>query len=254
MDRIKVWFFAGGEAGTEKLNAFTGSYIRLMQEILQDDFEVIRGIYFKMPMFNVIWSLNHSQEPLGRPMDKKFIRNAFQQITSDDSTGDTKLILTSSSSGSVIAAQTACCLAEQNSKREIPVKPFDIALGASMIATNSDLFKKLEYYRDNGLIGSIIFDDLQDNDDTTLGIGGRSRREAYSNAFGLMFPVFSKKFHGPSFLNTHPENGHVHRKRSKTVQKAIDFIDVLLIKHKLAGSYYSEKAAAKIKEIENQLG
>ena len=35
MDSIKVWFFAGGEAGTEKLNAFTGSYIRLMKEIFK---------------------------------------------------------------------------------------------------------------------------------------------------------------------------------------------------------------------------
>jgi hypothetical protein len=250
MDKIKVWFFAGGEAGTEKLNAFTGSYIRLMKEILQDDFEVIKGICFRMPMFNVIWALNHSQKPLDSPLEKKFIRNAFSQVNSNESSDSIKLILTSSSSGSVIAAQTACYLAEQNSKKNIPVKSFDIALGASMISTESDLYKKLEYYREKGIIGSIIFNDLQDEGDNTQGIGGRSRSEAYRNAFGLMFPLFSKNFNGPSFLNTHHENGHVHRKRSKTVQKAIDFIDVLLVKHQLAGSYYCEKAAAKIKEIE----
>jgi hypothetical protein len=252
MDKIKVWFFAGGEAGTEKLNAFTGSYIRLMKEILQDDFEVIKGICFRMPMFNVIWALNHSQKPLDRPLEKRFIRNAISQINGDSSSDDTKLILTSSSSGSVIAAQTACYLGEQNSKRDLPCIPFDIALGASMISTNSDLFRKLEYYQEIGIIGSIIFNDLQDEDDNSMGIGGRSRSEAYRNAFGLMLPVFSKKFRGPSFLNTHPKKGHVHRKRSKTVQKAIDFIDVLLIKHQLAGSYYSDKAAAKIEEIKIQ--
>jgi hypothetical protein len=250
MDKIKVWFFAGGEAGTEKLNAFTGSYIRLMKEILQDDFGIIKGIYFRMPMFNVIWALNHSQKPLNRPLAKKFIRNALNQINGDGTSGNIKLTLTSSSSGSVIAAQTACCLAEQNRRRDLPGIPFDIALGASMIATNSELYRKLEYYREKGLIGSIIFDDLQDEGDNTLGIGGQSRMEAYRNAFGLMFPVFSKKFNGPSFLNTHPEKGHVHRKRSKTVQKAIDFLYVILVKHQLAGSYYGEKAATKVKDIE----
>jgi hypothetical protein len=63
-----------------------------------------------------------------------------------------------------------------------------------------------------------------------------------------MFPFFSKKFKGPSFLNTHPEKGHVHRMRSKTVQKALDYIDIILIKHKLAGTHYMEKAITVIEE------
>ena len=249
MDKIKVWFFAGGEAGTDKLNAFTGSYIRLMKEILQDDFDVIKDIYFKMPMVNVIWALNHCQSPMNQPLENKLINKACKQINGDGSSDQVKLVITSSSSGSVIAAQTACYLAEQNSKRDLPGKPFDIALGASMISTSSDLFKKLEYFKEKGLIGSIIFNDLQDEDDNTTGIGGRSRSEAYSNALGIMLPLFSNKFNGPSFLNANPENGHVHRKRSKTVQKAIDFIDVILVKYKLAGSGYAEKAAKKIQEL-----
>jgi hypothetical protein len=53
-----------------------------------------------------------------------------------------------------------------------------------------------------------------------------------------MFPIFSGKFKGPSFLNTDPETGHIHRRRSKTVQKAIDYINIILIKNKLAGEYY----------------
>jgi hypothetical protein len=79
-------------------------------------------------------------------------------------------------------------------------------------------------------------------EDSINGIGGRSKREAYSNAFGLMFPSLSKKFKSPSFLNTHPEKGHHHRKRSKSIQKAKDFINVIFIRKKLAGEIYSEKA------------
>ncbi len=249
MDRIKVWFFAGGEAGTEKLNAFTGSYIRLMKEILSDDFDVIKDIYFRMPMMNVISALNHSQKPLEHPLENKLVKKAWTQITGDVSSVNLKLVLTSSSSGSVIAAQTACYLAEQNSRNRGSSMPFDLALGASMISTDSDLFLKLADYQRKGLIGSIVYNDLQDEDDNITGIGGRSKIEAYTNAFELILPVFSKKFNRPSFLNTHHEKGHVHRKRSKTLQKAIDFIDVLLVKHKLAGNGYAEKAAKAIQEL-----
>jgi hypothetical protein len=48
-------------------------------------------------------------------------------------------------------------------------------------------------------------------------------------------------------MNTHPEKGHLHRRRSKTVQKAIDYIDVILIKNRLAGNHYMEKAVAVVK-------
>jgi hypothetical protein len=63
-----------------------------------------------------------------------------------------------------------------------------------------------------------------------------------------MFPFFSKKFSGPSFLNTHPVKGHLQRRRSKRVRKAFDFVDVLLTKHKLAGDYCFEKARIVIRE------
>ena len=249
MDSIKVWFFAGGEAGTEKLNAFTGSYIRLMKEILNDDFDVIKDVYFRMPMMNVIWALNHCQKPLDRPLENSIIRKVVSQINGDGSSPHIKMVLSSSSYGSVIAAQTACYLAEQNSRNRGSSRPFDLALGASMISTDSDLYLKLIDYNQKGLIGSIVYNDLQDEDDNITGIGGRSKIEAYSNAFGLILPVFSKKFNKPSFLNTHHEKGHVHRKRSKTLQKAIDFINVILVKQQLAGSGYAEKASKVIQEL-----
>jgi hypothetical protein len=44
-----------------------------------------------------------------------------------------------------------------------------------------------------------------------------------------------------------PETGHIHRRRSQTVQKAIDYINIILIQNKLAGNIYMEKAEEVIK-------
>ena len=67
------------------------------------------------------------------------------------------------------------------------------------------------------------------------------------NALGLIMPWFSWKHSGPSFLNTHPEKGHLHRRRSKTVKKALDFINVLLVDKNLAGDFYKERALEVIR-------
>jgi hypothetical protein len=116
-----------------------------------------------------------------------------------------------------------------------------------MLSSRSDLFKQLIQYQKEGTIGIILHDEVQDEGDNSAGVGGTSRLEAYRNALGLMLPIFSRKFKGPSFLNTDPETGHIHRRRSKTVQKAIDYINIILIEHRLAGDYYMEKAAAVLK-------
>jgi hypothetical protein len=244
-----VWFFPGGETGVNKFNIFTGSYIRLMKQIMEEDFDFIKGINFKSPMMNVIWALNNAQKPISDPVNNKKILSALTQIVNSATSDETHLTITSSSSGSIFAAQTACYLAEKNNNRILFKNPFHIVLGASLISTESVLFQKLIYFQKEGIIGIIIHDEVQDEGDNTSGIGGLSRFEAYSNAFGLMMPFFSRKFKGPSFLNTNPETGHIHRKRSKTVQKAIDYIDVVLIRYKLAGEYYAEKAAQIIKTI-----
>jgi hypothetical protein len=107
---------------------------------------------------------------------------------------------------------------------------------------------QLIHYQKEGKIGIILEDEMQDDGDTSYGVGGTTRMEAYKNAFGLLLPLFSRKFSGPSFLNTNPETGHIHRRRSQTVQKAVDYINSLLIEHSLAGEYYKEKAIAVIKE------
>jgi hypothetical protein len=248
-EKHMVWFFAGGETRDDSFNIFTGSFIKLMSQILEDNFDFIRGIYFKTPMMNVIWALNNAQKPILNPENNKITRSAFRQIILSDSSYETQHTITSSSSGSIIAAQTACYLAEENRNGIYFKKPFHLVLGASMISPRSELFRRLVYHQNEGRIGKIIHEEVQDAGDNSSGIGGVTRFEAYSNAFGLMFPLLSKKFNSPSFLNTHPETGHIHRKRSKTVQKAIDYITVILVKHKLAGEHYREVAEITLKNL-----
>jgi hypothetical protein len=103
-EKCKVLFFAGGETRDDKFNIFTGSFIRLMKKILEDDFDFIRGIYFKFPMINVIWALNHAQNPVKNADHKKIITKAFQQIIETCHSPEIQLVIISSSTGSVVAA------------------------------------------------------------------------------------------------------------------------------------------------------
>lgn len=246
-DKYKVFFFAGGETADNKFNIFTGSFIRLMNQIFGNDFELIRGIYFRSPIMNVIWALNNAQKPIIHPENQKITIAAYIQIGGARLSPDTQVIITASSSGSIVAAQTACYLAQKNKSDNLFKKPFHLVLGASMIALESDLFRQLTYYQKEGAIGIILHDEVQDEGDSSVGVGGLSRGEAYRNAFGLIFPYFSRKFSRPSFLNVHPEKGHIHRKRSKTVQKAIDYVRIILIEHNLAGEFYKGKAIGVLK-------
>lgn len=246
-----IWFFAGGETRDDKFNVFTGSFIRLMKQILNKDFEHIRGIYFATPMRNVIWALNHAQRPINGSGSSRITDEAFRQLTSGITDHDTQLTIVASSSGSVVAAQTACLLAERNRNKKYYNKPFHLALGACLVSKESELFGNLAEHQKNGIIGQIIYDELQDEGDDTLGVGSTTRGRAWSNALGLMVPCFSSKYHWPSFLNTHPEKGHIHRRRSQTLQKAIDYIDVILIKNNLAGDHYRDKAKDIITEAVN---
>ena len=111
-----------------------------------------------------------------------------------------------------------------------------------MISPRSDLYKQLIKYQEDGLIGTILHDEVQDEGDNSFVVGGLSRTEAYRNAFGLMFPFISAKYTGPSFLNANPDSGHIHRKRSNTVQKALDYVETILIDHRLAGDHYMQRA------------
>lgn len=246
--RYKVWFFAGGESGNNKFNVFTGSFIRLMRQILENDFELVKGIYYRLPVSNVVWALNHSQKPVTNPQGSRIIEAAFQQITHEASLPGTQIVIVSSSSGSVVAAQAACFLAKKHKEKQIFAKPFHIALGATMISKESELFALLLKYQDEGIISKIIYDDLQDEGDSSNGVGSTTRVKAWANAFGLMFPWFSKKYMRPSFLNTNPVRGHLHRRRSQTLRKALDFVEVILVKHNLAGDHYRQRVLSVLEQ------
>jgi hypothetical protein len=240
-------FFAGGESRDNKFNVFTGNFIRFLSNIMEENFTLIKGIYFRYPMFNVIWTLNNAQKPLKNPEKNKITSAAFKQIVNNRNKSESVLIILSSSSGSIVAAQTACYLAQENIRHNYFNKPFHVVLGTNIISKESDLYLTLLNYREKGIIGTIIFDELQDEEDSINGTGGKTRADAWANAFGLMFPIFSRKFKSPSFLNTNHEKGHFHRIRSQTVKKAVDFIEVIFIRNKLAGEFYKERAIAILK-------
>lgn len=247
----KVWFFAGGETRDNRFNVFTGSFIGMMKKILGDNFDFIKGVYFNSTARNVLWALNNAQKPVANSNNRKLFSTAMEQITANGYSPETQLIFVSSSSGSVVAAQTACFLAAENANNDIFRKPFHLVLGASMISPDSELYQKLLHYQNAGLIGTILHDEMQDEGDNSAGVGGLSRKEAFRNAFGIMFPVLSLRYSRPSFLNSHPETGHIHRKRSKSVMKAIDYINIILIKHKLAGEHFRQKAFEELNRINN---
>jgi hypothetical protein len=240
--KYRAVFFGGGETSDNVFNVFTGSFIRLMALLMEENFTFIKGVYFRYQILNVIWGLNNCQKPIKLPEKKNIISTGFKQTLPEDNNSETILIITSSSYGSVVAAQTACYLAEENIRCRYYLKPFHLALGTTYISKVSPLYLRLLDYQKRGVIGTIIFDELQDEGDSISGTGGSSRAEAWRNAFGLILPFFSGKFKGPSFLNTDPEKGHLHRRRSQTVQKAIDFIDVIFIRNNLAGDIFRDKA------------
>ena len=243
----KVWFFAGAETRDDRFNEFTGSFIRMMSEIFGGDFDYIKGVFYNSNLSNVIWALNNAQRPLSDPGRNNITSGSLRQMVSNGYDRDAQLVIISSSSGTIVAAQLACYLAEQNRNRDYFSKPFHLALGASMIAPESQLYRQLLKHQEDGMIGTILHDEIQDEDDNVFGVGGATLFEAYRNALGIVFPFLSKRYKGPSFLNTHPVNGHIHRKRSTTVKKALDYIDIILVRHRLAGKYYSEKAAELLK-------
>ncbi|MBK9388997.1 MAG: hypothetical protein IPN68_01960 [Bacteroidetes bacterium] len=246
-NKYKIWFFAGAETRDDRFNEFTGSFIRMMKEIFGEEFDYIKGVSYKSNLSNVIWALNNAQRPISDPERNNITSGSFLQMVSNGYDRDAQLVITSSSSGSIVAAQLACYLAEQNRNHLYFSKPFHLVLGASMVSPDSHLYQKLLHYKNEGVIGTILHDEIQDEGDNAFGVGGVTRFEAYRNALGIAFPFLSRRYKAPSFLNTHPEKGHIHRKRSKTVEKALDYINIILVKQKLAGDHYSEKAAEFLK-------
>lgn len=245
----RFFFFAGGDFKEGQGNAFTANFIRYLSEILGHRFSVIEGIYHRQPLMNVIWALNRAQEPHRFPLQNQIISSSADQILSCPQTANSKITLVSSSYGSVVAAQVACYLAEYQIKRKHFSQPFNIALGASMVSEQSELYRKLLHYQEKGFIDIILFRELQDEGDNSNGIGGRTRFEAYRNGLGICFPIFTLKHKGPSFLNQHPVKGHLHRVRAQSVQKARDFVKTILIDHQLGGTEAKRMAEEKLERL-----
>jgi len=231
----RFFFFAGGEYREGHNNAFTVNFFQYLNDIFGPRFSVIKGIYHPWPMMNVIWALNRAQEPEKFPLQNRIISSSLDQIIADPHTATSQVTLLSSSYGSVVAAQAACYLAEQYQKGNQLSRPFNVALGTSLISNKSGLFLKLKQFEEMGFINCIIYDELQDAGDNSQGIGGRTRFEAYTNSLGISFPFLTRKFNGPSFLNNNPVSGHLHRVRAQSAQKAKDFIGTLLIDYQLGG-------------------
>jgi hypothetical protein len=240
----RFFFFAGGDYRSEGANAFTGNFIRYLSEIMGTRFSVIRGIYRSTPLANVIWALNRAQAPEKRPLHNQVLRSSLGQITSDPNISTSRVTLISSSYGSVVAAQAACCLAEKQINEGILSGAFNLALGASMVSKKSALYRKLLWYQEKGIIGTIIYDELQDEGDNSNGLGGETRLEAFANGIGICFPFLTFKYQGPSFLNTNPVSGHLHRVRAQSVQKALDFLQVILVDYELGGVEARVQASA----------
>ena len=131
---------------------------------------------------------NHEKE--------KITTAAFSQIIDAGLSPETQLIITSSSSGSVVAAQTACYLAERNRNNIYFQETISSCSRSQYDISESDLYKHLLHHQKEGTIGTILHDEVQDEGDSSAGVGGLTRGEAYRNAFGLIFPLFSKKFKG----------------------------------------------------------
>jgi len=247
--KYKVWFFGGGETNDNKFNLFTGTFIAYMNEILGPDFGFIKGIYYSAPAMNVKWALNNAQYPAGLNRKSEVAGKALAQIASESSGEDVSVTLVGSSVGSVSAAQTACYIGSGMAGVSAIRNPVNLVLGSTMISKESLLYKHLIELKSANRLGTVIYDELQDSGDSSVGAGGTTRTEAWGNAFGLLFPYMSTKYSGPSFLNTHPVNGHLHRRRSQQVEKVNDYIRVILIEKELAGLHYRNRAEEFLKNL-----
>ena len=105
--------------------------------------------------WRIKWTYN-SQKTFSNPENENIIKAAFRQITGNESLSESQLVIISSSTGSVVAAQTACYLAQKNLDKQYLTKPFHLVLGASMISSKSELHKTLLYYQQQGQIGVIM--------------------------------------------------------------------------------------------------
>lgn len=166
---------------------------------------------------------------------------AFERILADTNQQADQINIVSSSFGTVLASQLAIKLARFYEDK--PAQPeINLILGASMLEKDSKLFQELIKFQQEGSIVCIIHDELQDEGDNVNGMCGKSRLQAFANAFKIAC-VFGGNYLGqPSILNNHPNKGHIHLQRAQSVQKGKDFVEVSLIDYELGGPRIRERA------------
>ncbi|HOO66672.1 MAG: hypothetical protein H6545_09435 [Bacteroidales bacterium] len=246
---IHRFFFIPGGAyhGKYSPNAFTRTYCESMNDLLGEDFLVIDGAVSKSAINNVAWALSRGQKPMRKPEKKKKTVIAFKSIMEalHDETSDINIV--SSSFGTALTAQVGIMLTDFfiTAGKEMP--DINLVMGSSMISKDSKLYFKLEELRREGMLTTLIYDELQDPGDNVTGMCGKSRVGAFARGLRMSIVIFHKYKGQPSILNNNPQTGHLHLQRAQSEEKAEKFLEVTLVDYALAGEEIRAKAIEMLK-------
>lgn len=247
--KIHSFFFIPGGAyhGKNSPNAFTQTYCNTMSDLLGEGFTIIDEAVSRSSVSNVAWALSRGQKPMRKPEHDKKTVIAFRSIIEalHEETSDINIV--SSSFGTALTAQVGIMLAEffNNPGSERP--DINLVLGASMVSKDSKLYHKLEELRNEGMLTTLIYDELQDLGDSVTGMCGKSRVGAFARGLRMSFVIFGKYKGQPSILNNNPQTGHLHLQRAQSEEKARMFLEVTLVDYALAGEEMKEKAMGMLR-------
>lgn len=189
------------------------------------NFRVVEGIYFNTLARNSTWAVFHAQNPLRQGDKHKFMEAALSEISGKPGQPTKNVILISSSSGSVVAAQAAILLA--SNREAYGLGEIHLVLGYSPIHKASKLYRGLQLEMEKGNIASIIYDDLQGADDNITGMAGRTRSEGLARSVKVLFPLTPDRFFWPSLVNANTEHGHPHHVSAATREKAYRYVKTI---------------------------
>lgn len=248
--QVFYFFPGGGYYGRHSPNTFTYTFCCYMEALLENEFVVVTEPISRITAGNVVWALWYGQKPLSQPQKNKKARLAFERIMSEPHPKNGQIIIISSSYGTTLAAQTAIAVADYYRQAGLEPPKINLFFGASMISKKSKLFRKLEELRAEGVIGLIVYDELQDVGDNVTGMCGNSKLGAFLKAFEMAW-VFVENYQGqPSILNNHPYHGHIHHQRAQSIDKGKEFVSVILIDYEMSGPKIRERATEVVSQRE----
>lgn len=238
-----VYHFPGAVyAEKNGVNLLTDSIVAGMREIVGEDNVFLIGSAHHRSFANVSWALRKGQKPVRNPGRDARIRSAYQFITNTPDFYRKDLILTSTSYGSVVAAQTTILFLQRMKEAGISVHPVNLVLGYSMLSKSSRLFRRLEELQAEGRVGMIIYDELQDPDDNVTGMCKNKRLAAFVQAFRMACICGGTYQEQPSILNCDPETGHIHRQHENSSECAGKYLSVVFVEKEIAGREIMRKA------------